>query len=168
MAQQRVGRLEIGISHRKFKFFDLNVTIGYESASGSPPIPSLRAKNCNLHSNSTVPMSMLVPPGHGHDRVTVQIAVFDSYQRGWSISACRYIADCNVLIEELELSASQASINLIQLTVVPYMEVCSTWCLARDKFYQAPSLFSCNVERLGSLGTRLPSYLKTFLMHTLS
>ena len=107
MAQQRLGRLETQISHRKFKFFDLNVyTVGYESANRGPSVPSLRVENCNLHGDSIVPTSKSVPPGRGHDLVTVQIDVFDSNRRRSSVSACRYIADCNALIEELELAAS--------------------------------------------------------------
>ena len=39
-----------------------------------------------------------------------------------------------------------------QLAVVPYMEVGSTRRHARDKFYQAPPLFSCNVEKIGEPG----------------
>ena len=63
MVQQRVGWLERRISHRKFEFFDLNVTISYESASGGPSVPSLRVENCDLHGNSIVPTSKSVPPG---------------------------------------------------------------------------------------------------------
>ena len=32
------------------------------------------------------------------------------------------------------------------------MEVGSTGRHARDKFYQAPSLFSCNIEKIGEPG----------------
>ena len=32
------------------------------------------------------------------------------------------------------------------------MEVGSTWRHARDKFYKAPPLFSCNVEKIGEPG----------------
>ena len=74
MVQQRVGWLERRISHRKFEFFDLNVTISYESASGGP------VKNCDLHGNSIVSTSKSVPPGRRHDRVTVQIAVFEELE----------------------------------------------------------------------------------------
>ena len=42
------------ISHKKFKFFDLNITISYESASGGHSVPSLWVENYNLHSNSIV------------------------------------------------------------------------------------------------------------------
>ena len=40
------------ISHRKFEVLDLNVIIGYESASRGSSVPSLGVKNCDLHSNS--------------------------------------------------------------------------------------------------------------------
>ena len=63
------------ISHRKLEFFELK---GYESASGGPSVRSPCIKNCNLHGNSIVPTSKSVPPGRGHDRVTMQITVFDS------------------------------------------------------------------------------------------
>ena len=63
-----------GISHR---IFDLNVTTSYESASGGPSVHLLHVKNCDLHGNSIVPTSKSVPPGRGHNRVTVQITVFD-------------------------------------------------------------------------------------------
>ena len=39
-----------------------------------------------------------------------------------------------------------------QLAVVPYMEVGSTSHHARDKFYQAPPLFSRAVEKVGAPG----------------
>ena len=39
-----------------------------------------------------------------------------------------------------------------QLAVVPYMEVGSTRHHTRDKFYQVPPLFSCNVEKIGEPG----------------
>ena len=47
----RPGRTDLaglkhGISHQKF---DLNVTIGHESASRGPSVPSLGIENCNLH-----------------------------------------------------------------------------------------------------------------------
>ena len=32
------------------------------------------------------------------------------------------------------------------------MEVGFTWRHARDEFYQAPPLFSCNVEKIGEPG----------------
>ena len=80
MAQQRVGRLETQISTESSSSFDVKVTIGYESANGGPSVPSLRVESCDLHGNSIVPTSKSVPPGCGHNRVTVQIAVFDSYR----------------------------------------------------------------------------------------
>ena len=119
MAQQWLGQLETWISHRKFEFFDLNVTFHHESASGGPSVPSMRVENCNLHGNSIMPTSKSVPPGRGHDWLTV---VFDSYRRRWSVSACRFIADCNILIEELELSASLALILVNSL-------LCHIWKL---------------------------------------
>ena len=88
MVQQRVGWLERRISHRKFEFFDLNITISYESASGGPSVPLLLVENCNLHGNSIVPTSKSVPPGRGHDRVTVQITVFDTQRRDRRASTC--------------------------------------------------------------------------------
>ena len=36
--------------------------------------------------------------------------------------------------------------------MIPYMEVGTTWYHARGKFYQAPPLFSCNVEKIGEPG----------------
>ena len=63
------------ISHRKLEFFELK---GCESASGGPSVLSLCVKKCDLHGNSIVPTSKLVPPGRGHNQVTIQIAVFDS------------------------------------------------------------------------------------------
>ena len=75
MVQQRVGWLERWNFSPKF---DLNVTISYESASGGPSVPSLCIGNCDFHGNSIrMPSSKSVPPGRGHDRVTVLIAVFD-------------------------------------------------------------------------------------------
>ena len=81
MIQQLVGWLQRHISHRKFKFFDLNVTISYESASGGPSVPLLRVENCDLLSNSIVPTSYSFPPGGAHNEVTVQITVFNTQQR---------------------------------------------------------------------------------------
>ena len=78
MVQQRVGWLKRWNFSPKFESFDLNVTISYESASGGPSVPLLCIENCDLHGNSIVPSSKSVLPGCGHDRVTVQIAVFDS------------------------------------------------------------------------------------------
>ena len=77
MVQQRVGWLK----RRNFSpKFGLNVTISYETASGVPSVPSFCIENCDLHVNSIrVPSSKSVPTGRGHDRVTVQIAVFDQY-----------------------------------------------------------------------------------------
>ena len=84
-------------------------------------VPSLRVENCDLHGNSIVPMSKSVPPGCEYDRVTVQIAVFDTQQG----TEGPPLADCNVQIEELELSVRNVS-RASQLAVVPYMEVGST------------------------------------------
>ena len=57
------------ISHRKFELFNLNVTIGYESASRGPSVPLVGVENCDLHSNSIVPTSKLVPPGCSMDTI---------------------------------------------------------------------------------------------------
>ena len=69
-----VASLRHRISHRKFELFDLNITIGYESASRGP---LLGVENCDLLGNSIVPSSKSVPPRRGHDRVTLQIEVFE-------------------------------------------------------------------------------------------
>ena len=45
----RLAGLRHGISHQKFKLFDLNVTISYESASQGPIVPSLGVKSRDLH-----------------------------------------------------------------------------------------------------------------------
>ena len=45
------------ISHRKFELFNLNVTIGYESASRGLSDPSLGVENCDSRGNSIVPLS---------------------------------------------------------------------------------------------------------------
>ena len=66
------------ISHRKLEFFKLK---GCESASGGPSVRSPYVNNCNLHDNLIVPTSKSVPPGRGHDRVTMQIAVFNSSRK---------------------------------------------------------------------------------------
>ena len=54
-----------------------------------------------------------------------QITVFDSYRRGRSVSACRFIADCNMLIEEFELSTSLALILvntcMSEHAIMPYI-----------------------------------------------
>ena len=90
-----------------------------------------------------------------HDRVTVQIAAFDTQRRDLRASVRWFIADCNVHIERTwtygEKFVSQAG----QLAVVPYMEVGSTWRHARDKFCQAPPLSRATLKRSGSLETRL-------------
>ena len=63
--------------YQEFKFFDQYVTIGYESASGDASVPFLRVENCDLHGNSIVSTPRWNRLRHGHDRVTVQIAVFN-------------------------------------------------------------------------------------------
>ena len=84
----------------------------------------------------------------------VQITVFDSYRRGWRISTCRFIAYCNVLIKELELSASLALILVNSL-------LCYIWKLVPPdithviSFTRLPLFSSAMLKRLGSLGTRL-------------
>ena len=47
------------------------VTIGYESASGGSSVPSLGVENCDYMVTLPCPH----PPVHGHDRITMQIAV---------------------------------------------------------------------------------------------
>ena len=39
------------------------------------------------------------------------------------------------------------------------MEVSSTWRHARDKLYQAPPLFSCNVEKIGEAGDEAKAFI---------
>ena len=77
MAQQQVGQNQ-GYRCQEFEFFDQYVTIGYESVSGDVSVPFLQVENCDLHSNSIVSMPRWNRLRCGHDRVTVQIAVFDT------------------------------------------------------------------------------------------
>ena len=72
MVQQQVGWLKRCISHRKFEFF---VTIGYESVSGGPPVPSLRVENGDLHGN------FIVSTPRWNRLGSVQITVFDTQRR---------------------------------------------------------------------------------------
>ena len=130
-----------------------------QSASGCPSVPSLRVENCDLHGNSIVSTPRWNWLGRGHNRVTVQIAVFDKQQRDRRASTCWFIADCNVQIKELELSVRNASLEPANsLLYHNYMEVGSTWRYARGKFYQAPPLFSCNVEKIREPGDEATMY----------
>ena len=81
MVQQRVDWLERRISHRKFEFFDLNITISYESANRGHSVPLLCVENSDLHGNFIVCTPRWKQIGCGHNRVTEQITVFDT-QRG--------------------------------------------------------------------------------------
>lgn len=131
VAQRRVGLL----GTQKFSPKDrvLQSKRCYVSVSGGPSIPSLYVKNCDLHSNSIMPTSKSVPPGHEHDWATVQIAVFDSQWRGWSISACWFIANYNILIEELKLSTSQ-------VLILTNLLLCYIWKLASPDITHAINL----------------------------
>ena len=83
MAQQQVGQHQ-GDRCRMFEFFDWYVTIGYESASKDASAPLLRVENCDLHGNSIVSMPRWLwwnRLGREHDRVTVQIAVFNTQRK---------------------------------------------------------------------------------------
>ena len=154
MAQRQVGQNQ-GDRCQKFEFFDQYVTISYESASKYASAPSLRVENCDLHGNSI----MSTPRwlwwnwlGCEHDRVTMEIVVFDTRWRDWRASTCWFIV--LVQIEELELSVRNSLSRAGQLAVVPHMEFGSTWHHARDKFYQAPPFFSCNVEKIREPGDK--------------
>ena len=100
MVQQRVGWLERRISHQKFEFFDLNVTINYESATGGPLVPSLRVENCDLYGNSIVPTSK-----------SVELPCKSQFSTHSEGTEGPPLADCNVWIEELELSVRNASLE---------------------------------------------------------
>ena len=50
----------------------------YESASGDVSVPFLRVENCDLYGNLIVSTPRWNQLRRGHDRVTVQIALFDT------------------------------------------------------------------------------------------
>ena len=102
MVQQRVGWLERRISHRKFEFFDLNVTISYESASGGPSVPLLRVENYDLHGNSIVPTSKSVSFHLGMN--TIELPCKSQFSTRSEGTEGPPLADCNVQVEEVLLN----------------------------------------------------------------
>ena len=145
MAQQQVGQLVTWISHWKFKFF---TTIGYESASRGPSVPSLHVKNCNLHGNSIEPRC----------KSAWTLLSYHANCCFWLILKgvkCLHLQIHSWLqcTDQRTRTFSISSLDFSQLIVVPYMVVGSTRRHARDdKFYQPPPLFSCNVKKIREPG----------------
>ena len=72
-------------------------------------------------------------------------------------STCRFIADCNVQIEELELSVRNASFEPINSLLYHIWKLVPPDVMYVISFTRLPlALFSrATLKRLGSLGTRL-------------
>ena len=155
MAQWQVGQNQ-GDRCRKFEFFDWCVTIGYESASEDASAPLLQVENCDLHDGnlivSTPRWLWWSRLGHEHDRVTVQIAVFDTQLSDWRASACWFIMfRSKSLSFRWEIPSLELANSLL----------CHIWKLVPPDvthvigFTRLPLFSHTTLKRSESLGTRL-------------
>ena len=129
-------------------------SLRYISVSGDALSSSIWVENYDLHGNWLNRVHVQVKLS-GHDRVTVQITVFDSNRRDWRAFTCWFVADCNIQIKELELLVRNSCLKLANSLL------CHIWKLVPPavthviSFTRLPLFSRATLKRSELLGTRL-------------